>query len=48
VTVSGDVELEGELDPAAEHRVETVSGDLSLGAVAGLTLEVRGLSTDVR
>jgi hypothetical protein len=47
VTVSGDIELEGELAAAGEHRFETVSGDLSLGAVSGLTLEVRGLSTDV-
>jgi len=46
VSVSGDVEVEGDL-AAAEHRVETVSGDLSLGLVGGLTLEVRGLSTDV-
>jgi hypothetical protein len=46
VTVSGDVELEGDL-VAAHHRVETVSGDLSLGIVGGLVLEVRGLSTDV-
>lgn len=46
VTVSGDVELEGDL-VATHHRVETVSGDLSLGLVGGLTLEVRGLSTDV-
>jgi hypothetical protein len=45
VTVSGDAELEGDL-AAAHHRVETVSGDLSLGLVGGLTLEVRGLSTD--
>jgi hypothetical protein len=47
VTVSGDIELEGELADGGEHRIETVSGDLSLGAVAGMTLEVRGLSTDV-
>lgn len=46
VTVSGDVELEADL-AAAQHRVETVSGDLSLGLVGGLTLDVRGLSTDV-
>jgi hypothetical protein len=46
VTVSGDVELEGDL-VAAHHRVETVSGDLSLGLVGGLTLEVRALTTDV-
>lgn len=47
VTVSGDVELEGELEERGSHRIETVSGDLSLGVVDGLTLEVRGLSTDV-
>ena len=47
VTVSGDVELEGELADGASHRIETVSGDLSLGVTDGLVLEVRGLSTDV-
>jgi Putative adhesin len=47
VTVSGDIELEGDLAESGEHRMETVSGDLSLGVVGGLTLEVRGLSTDV-
>jgi hypothetical protein len=46
-TVSGDVELEGHLAPEGSHRVETVSGDLSLGIVGGLTLEVRGLSSEV-
>jgi hypothetical protein len=47
ITVSGDVELEGELATGGEHRIETVSGDLSFGAVGSLLLEVRGLSTDV-
>lgn len=47
VTVSGDVELEGALAAESEHRVETVSGSLSLGAASGLTLEARGLSSDV-
>ena len=47
VTVSGDIELEGDLGRDLAHRVESVSGDLSLGVVGGLTLEVRGLSTDV-
>ena len=47
ITVSGDVELEGALAGGVEHRVETVSGDLWFGAAGGLTLEVRGLSTDV-
>jgi len=46
-TVSGDVELEGELADGGDHRFETVSGDLSLGTVGGMRLEVRGLSTDV-
>jgi hypothetical protein len=48
VTVSGDVELEGDFARSGNHRVETVSGDLSLGVVDGLTLEVRGLSSDTR
>lgn len=47
VTVSGDVELEAALGSATDHRIETVSGDLSLGAAGGLTIEVRGLSSDV-
>jgi hypothetical protein len=47
VTVSGDVELEGGLAGGVDHRVETVSGDLTLGAVGGLALEVRALSSDV-
>ena len=47
VTVSGDVELEGERAEGVDHRIETVSGDLTLGAVGGLDLEVRGLSSDV-
>jgi hypothetical protein len=46
-TVSGDVEVEGSLAASDAHRVETVSGDLSLGVDGNLALEVRGLSTDV-
>jgi hypothetical protein len=46
VTVSGDVDLETSLGDGPEHRVETVSGDLSLGTQDGLTVEVRGLSSD--
>jgi hypothetical protein len=45
-TVSGDVEIEGVLGDGPVHRVETVSGDLSIGAGNDLTVEVRGLSTD--
>jgi hypothetical protein len=47
VTVSGDVDLETRLADGPEHRVETVSGDLSVGTQGGLTVEVRGLSSDV-
>ncbi|MBA2631704.1 MAG: DUF4097 family beta strand repeat protein, partial [Chloroflexi bacterium] len=47
VTVSGDVELETSLGDGPGHRIETVSGDVSLGVGGDLTLEVRGLSTDV-
>jgi hypothetical protein len=46
-SVSGDIEIDGELASRAPHRVETVSGDLGLGLAGDLTLEVRGLSTDV-
>jgi hypothetical protein len=47
-TVSGDAEVEGELGHDAQHRVDTVSGDLSLGISGGLILEVRGLSSEVK
>lgn len=47
-TVSGDIEVEGQLGHDAQHRVDTVSGDLSLGLSGGLVLEVRGLSSEVR
>ncbi len=46
-SVSGDIELEGDLANGVTHRFETVSGDLTLGVVGGLTLQVRGLSSDV-
>lgn len=45
-SVSGDLEVEGELG-RGEFRVETVSGDLTVGLVGGATFEVRGLSTDI-
>lgn len=47
VTVSGDLEIEGELAAGREHRVETVSGDFNLGVLGGVALEVRALSSDV-
>jgi hypothetical protein len=46
-SVSGDIELEGDLGAGVTHRFETVSGDLTLGVVGGVTLQVRGLSSDV-
>jgi Putative adhesin len=46
-TVSGDLEVEGELDRSGDHRIETVSGDLSVGLVGSATFDVRGLSSDV-
>jgi hypothetical protein len=45
-SVSGDIEVEGELG-SGEYRVETVSGDLTVGLVGGASFEVRGLSTDI-
>lgn len=45
-TVSGDVELEGVLADGPQHRIETVSGDVSLGVTDNMTVEVRGLSSD--
>lgn len=47
-SVSGDVEVEGAFDTTAAHRVETVSGDLTVALHGGATVEVRGLSSDVR
>jgi hypothetical protein len=46
-TVSGDVELEAQLDAGGAFRVETVSGDLGVGLVGDATFEIHGLSTDV-
>lgn len=46
-TVSGDVELEAELDARGSFRVETVSGDLVVGLVGNATFEVHGIATDV-
>ena len=46
-TVSGDVEVEAQLAQDGDFRVETVSGDLSVGLVGDATFEIRGLSTDV-
>lgn len=46
VSVSGDIEIEGQLAPES-HTAETVSGDLTLAPLGGVTVEVRGMSSDV-
>lgn len=46
-SVSGDVGLATRFDPEADHRVETVSGDLRIAPVGGLTIVARGLSTQI-
>jgi hypothetical protein len=43
-TVSGDVELRGGFAPGPQHTVETVSGDLKIDALSGLSVDTkRGL-----
>jgi hypothetical protein len=46
-SVSGDIDIEGQLATGAEYRVDTVSGDLSVGLLGGAIFEVRGISSDV-
>jgi hypothetical protein len=47
-TVSGDVEIEGRLDPKKEHRFKTISGDVELSlAEADATIEYRTASGDI-
>ena len=46
-TVSGDVEVEGELARGGEFRIETVSGDVSVGLLGDASFEVRGISSDI-
>jgi DUF4097 and DUF4098 domain-containing protein YvlB len=46
--VSGDVEIEGRLDPSKEHRFKTISGDVDLAlAEADATIEYRTASGDI-
>jgi hypothetical protein len=45
--VSGDIDLEGQLAASGEYRVDTVSGDASVGLLGGASFEVRGISSDV-
>ena len=47
-TVSGDVEIEGSLDPRKEHRFKTISGDVDLALTeADATIEYRTASGDI-
>lgn len=45
--VSGDVSVDGGLGAEAAHGVDTVSGDLRLAVSNGVSIEVRGLASDV-
>lgn len=47
-SVSGDISVDGQLVPGTTHTVETVSGDCRLAIAGGATVDVRGLSSDVR
>jgi hypothetical protein len=47
-TVSGDVEIEGALDPGREHRFKSISGDVELAlADADVTVDFRTASGDL-
>jgi hypothetical protein len=46
-SVSGDLEVEARL-AGGDHRVETVSGDLALAVLGGVTIDVRGMASSVR
>ena len=47
-TVSGDVQIEGRLDPRKEHRFKTISGDVELAlSEPDLTIDYRTASGDV-
>ena len=46
-TVSGDAELVGTFGTAGGHTISTVSGDVELGVLGGLTLEVKTVSGEV-
>jgi hypothetical protein len=47
-SVSGDVALSGQLSAGPEHRIETVSGDLRLHPVGGVTVETSGPAVALR
>jgi hypothetical protein len=45
--VSGDVSVDGALAPGGTFTVDTVSGDLRLASASGMTVAVRGMSSEV-
>lgn len=46
-SVSGDVMVDGALDAATPHAVDTVSGDFRLASSSGMTVSVRAMSSDI-
>jgi DUF4097 and DUF4098 domain-containing protein YvlB len=47
-TVSGDIQIEGQLDPRKEHRFKTISGDVEMAlAEPDATIEYRTASGDI-
>jgi hypothetical protein len=43
-SVSGDLQLDGLLDPAGEHTIESISGDLEIAPAGGVTIRMSGIS----
>jgi hypothetical protein len=46
-SVSGDLRLGGLLEPAGEHAIESISGDLELAPSGGVTVRMTGISGSV-
>ncbi len=46
-TTSGAMTVMGELDPSADHRIETISGSLDVTTQTGLTVELRTVSGSI-
>jgi hypothetical protein len=46
-SVSGDLRLSGRLDPAGEHAIESISGDLELYGSGGMTARMTAISGSI-
>jgi len=46
-SVSGDLRLSGQLDPAGEHAIESISGDLELYGSGGMTVRMTAISGSI-